>query len=956
MLAQRPAVGCPAENTWLAYVGGQLENAAIGGLEDHLDGCSSCRLLFAGLAREDAGSGATAHAGAGPGPGDPGLSGPGLSAPGPSGPGLSAPGLGATTAAGRLAHLPRGTSVGRYLVADLLGRGGMGVVYKAFDPELDRPLALKLVAVPDAGPDRAEGMRLRLSREARTLAQLSHPNVVSVYDVGTFEGSVFVAMEFVAGQTLRRWLKRSEHAPRDIVRVFGDAGTGLAAAHRLGIVHRDFKPDNVMVSDDGRVRVLDFGLARSMPAAPAAADEAATGPASSPATPAWESPLHHLTRDGAVMGTPAYMAPEQDRGEAADARSDQFSFCAALYEALYRTRPFAGDSYLELAARRAAGDVRAAPAPRGLGRRVRRALLRGLRADPAQRHPDMDHLLAALGRGAWLTRSRVAVAALALAALAAVSWATWTSRHAPRSIAATCAAAGRDVDHVWNPARRRALAAGFAASGHPRGAQIAGQVTAAVDDWSAAWARERSRVCELAMRRGSQQESHAADRVQCLERKLSTLDASLAVYTASPGPGAIDIAVTSFTGIPRPETCAQLALPDPTEADREQLKPVFRDIVQSNLATGTGDYDRALSLAHDAVDRSRRLHSPGVSASLLLLGRTQAAAGQLDLARKTLRQAVMEGARIKDDGIMADAWLGIISLSLQTHRFDAGTEEAIFGGRLAVMRLPPGDDRQADLHYRIGSARAVQGDLDAAERELDRALAMYRKLGRRTHLLQISAVENSLGLVDVYRGRWTEVNRLLSRALAGWKSILPNRNIGVTLGNMAMAHLVRHQYSEARAGFERALDAALAAPDATPATLGEAVFNLGFTLVEQAHCGQAAPYLAVSQALLGSVHGTGSGVYAMTVLAQGRCAFQRGDTARAAMLLEGARATATQQPISPMQVPMIDVALARTEARRGRHRRAVGLAEEARAGYAKVPGLAADLADVDLFLYAERRR
>lgn len=930
-------MGCPAENTWLAYVGGELENAAIDRLEHHLDGCSSCRLVFAGLAHQDPGSAATAPAG--------------------EGPGLFGPPSGLIGDAAGLADLPRGTSVGRYLVVGPLGRGGMGVVYKAFDPELDRAVALKLVAVPDLGQVQAEGLRLRLSREARTLAQLSHPNVVSVFDVGSFEGSVFVAMEFVAGQTLRRWLARPGRTPREILGVFAAAGAGLAAAHRLGIVHRDFKPDNVMVADDGRVRVLDFGLARSV-AAPAPGADAPPTPdaAADPDAGAAAGAPTHLTRDGTVMGTPAYMAPEQDRGEAADARSDQFSFCAALYEALYRKRPFAGTTYLELAARRADGDVAATPALRGLSARARRALLRGLCADPAGRHPDMDHLLAELGRGARLTRPRLAIAALAVAALAAVSWATWTSHHAPRSIAATCAAAGRVVDNVWSSARRRALEADFAASGHPRGAQIARQVAAAVDDWSAAWARERSRVCELAMRRDSQVESHAADRVQCLERKLGTLDASLAVYTSSPPPGAIDTAVKSFTNIPRPETCADLARPNPTDADKEQLRPVFRDIVQTNLAAGAGNYDRALSLARDAVERSRRLHSPAVAAGLLLLGQTQAAAGQLDQARKTLRQAVIAGARIKEDGIMADAWLGIIGLTLQTHRFDAGTEEAIFGARLAVMRLPPGDDRQADLPYRIGSARVVQGDLDAAERELDRALAMYRKLGERTHLLQISAVENSLGLVDIYRGKWTEVDRNLSRALAGWKSILPNRNIGITLGNMATALQLRHHYAEAQAGFERALDAALAAPDATPATLGEAVFNLGFILVERGRCREAAPYVTVAQALLGSVHGTGSGVYAMIELARGRCALERGDAAGAALLLDGARETAIDQPISPMQVPMIDVALARAEARRGRHRRAVRLAEEARDAYARVPGLSADLADVDRLLAAERRR
>ena len=172
------------------------------------------------------------------------------------------PGLAAAAPGGELG---RGTLVGRYVVVDRIGRGGMGVVYKAFDPELDRAIALKLVAVPELRGRQhaaAEPLRLRLQREARTLARLSHPNVVAVHDVGGFGGSVFLAMEFVAGRTVRQWLEDRPRRPREILTVFTAAGAGLAAAHQLGVVHRDFKPDNVMVSSDGRVRVLDFGLAR----------------------------------------------------------------------------------------------------------------------------------------------------------------------------------------------------------------------------------------------------------------------------------------------------------------------------------------------------------------------------------------------------------------------------------------------------------------------------------------------------------------------------------------------------------------------------------------------------------------------------------------------------------------------------------------------------------------------
>ena len=374
-------VNCPAENTLLGYVGGILDDESGQEVERHLDGCSTCRFLFAELARADGGG---------------------------------APAASMATALG-LANpleLPTGTVVGRYVIVGLEGRGGMGVVYKAFDPELDRTIALKVVGLAGLGRG-AEEARLRLAREARTLAQLSHPNVVAVHDVGTFEGDVFLAMEFVHGRTLRAWLREREPGPREVLAVFLAAGAGLAAAHRVGIVHRDFKPDNVMVGDDGRVRVLDFGLARSA-VAPARDDTAA-----SPALVAGSA----LTREGAIVGTPGYMAPEQDRGGEVDARSDQFSFCAALFEALYGRLPFDGATYAEMSENRLAGEIASPPALRGVSARVRRALLDGLRVDPDERHRDMDALLAELDQRPRATRRRIAAALLAVAAAASGGWA-----------------------------------------------------------------------------------------------------------------------------------------------------------------------------------------------------------------------------------------------------------------------------------------------------------------------------------------------------------------------------------------------------------------------------------------------------------------------------------------------------------------------------------------------------
>ncbi len=291
------------------------------------------------------------------------------------------------------ATLVRGATVGRYVVLQMVGAGGMGIVYAAYDPELDRKVALKLLRGDSRSSETTTG-RTRLQREAQAMARLQHPNVIAVHDVGTFRDRVFVAMEFVEGQTLTRWLSPRRSA-KEVLDQFLLAGEGLVAAHAAGLVHRDFKPDNVLVGDDGRVRVMDFGLARPAGEWVPVGDVAVTDQTSdsSVSHDAFATPL---TRTGALMGTPAYMAPEQHVGLAADARSDQFSYCVALYEGLYGERPFRGDSLAALAfdvTQGKVGPARAGPQVPGW---VRRVLLRGLAVEPEKRWPGMDALLAAL--------------------------------------------------------------------------------------------------------------------------------------------------------------------------------------------------------------------------------------------------------------------------------------------------------------------------------------------------------------------------------------------------------------------------------------------------------------------------------------------------------------------------------------------------------------------------------
>ena len=372
-------LSCIREDTIAAFAEGRVAREEQGALEDHLANCGDCRTVLARVmsaAREQVGT----------------RSGP------------------------RDDHrdeeeLTPGSRVGRYVIEDLIGRGAMGAVYAATDPDLHRKVAVKLLRA-DALSDRARTqMRSRLLREAQAMARLSHPEVITVYDVGAFGDQLFVAMEYVEGETLRRWRCGKHWSCAEILGVYERAGSGLAAAHEAGLVHRDFKPDNVLVGRDGRVRVTDFGLARSVDKREAAATLAETE-----IEPGSNRLLTTLTRTGALLGTPAYMAPEQLRGGAADARSDVFSFCVALYEALYGERPFAGATVALLQSAIEEGRMRSAPVMTLVPAWLRAVLLRGLRAKPEERFASMRALLDALraAHGASRRRRGIGLAAAAL--------------------------------------------------------------------------------------------------------------------------------------------------------------------------------------------------------------------------------------------------------------------------------------------------------------------------------------------------------------------------------------------------------------------------------------------------------------------------------------------------------------------------------------------------------------
>ena len=436
--------------------------------DDHLDACSECRQLVADLVELSwmRGTCKPAH--------DP------------------------TEPAVPRERMSSGRLVDRYIVIDLLGTGGMGAVYAAYDPRLDRKIALKLLRPTD----HADELGARLLREAKMLAKLGHPNVVAVYDAGLVGGNVFVAMELVDGATLRHWLKEQPRTWREIVGVFLQAAAGLAAAHQLGVVHRDFKPDNVLVGRDGRARVADFGLARSAVLPPEVTGE--MPPSSDQVT--------------ALAGTPAYMAPEQWRG-VVSALADQYSFCLALREALHDTR---------------------APA------RIGAVVERGLSTTPERRHPSMEALARALR-----PRPRAKLAAVGAAVAASIAVYAVSLSRAPAAVLPTCGNAAAELAGIWDVPVRDELRAQFATSDYQ-------MVADKLDAFSSSWIAERNATCEATYVHGVQSPELLDQRMACLDLRRSDLATRIAALRGAWRVKAADVAGI-LAGLADPKVCTSRA-------------------------------------------------------------------------------------------------------------------------------------------------------------------------------------------------------------------------------------------------------------------------------------------------------------------------------------------------------------------------------------------------------------
>ncbi|MBL9016965.1 MAG: protein kinase, partial [Myxococcales bacterium] len=426
---------CPKDDELLAYVRRSLTGALRDAIDQHLSTCSSCPAVVAAAAEE-------LHTSEG---GD-----------------ATAPDDDRSSESSAAQNRRAGEKLGRYVILELLGRGAMGIVYAAYDPQLDRRVALKLMR-----PDRRRtSLAERFLREGQSMARLSHPNVVAVHDVGVLDDGIFLAMEYVAGRTLQRWLVAETRSWREILAAFIAAGNGLAAAHRAGIVHRDFKPDNVLVGGDGTVRVTDFGLARLGESTDVGSDGDGEARATS------------ITQAGGVLGTPAYMAPEQFRGETATPAADQFAFASALYLALYGQHPFSDAGFDDLRRAVLAGEQREPPRS-PVPAHVRRALRRALSTSPTDRFASVEDLLVALRADPARRAGRIAV--VALPATIAAGLGVWHVAKPSSSAPEPCRAGSDRLANVWNPSVRSAISTAFTRTGLPYGTRSASRVVEQLD-------------------------------------------------------------------------------------------------------------------------------------------------------------------------------------------------------------------------------------------------------------------------------------------------------------------------------------------------------------------------------------------------------------------------------------------------------------------------------------------
>jgi len=681
-----------------------------------------------------------------------------------------------------------GASVGRYVVLEELGRGGMGRVLRAYDPKLEREVALKEVRSDAVDRDLVQ----RLVLEARAMAKLSHPNVVAVYDVELLdEANVVLVMEYVPGRTLKQWLGAAERGWAEIVQCFVSAGRGLAAAHAAELLHRDFKPANVLVGKDGSVKVTDFGLAKGTQ------ERSASGVGSEDLVVVGQD----LTQTGIVLGTPRYMSPEQLRGEPLTPAADQYAYCVALWEALCGAAPFDGPT-MELQ------KVHGPPSwPKaGVPRRVAEAIGRGLRPRAAERWPSMSELLAALAWDPGRRRRTWLLATVGLSSMVAVgaSWQAWTSARAER-----CSGARARLDEVWGAARRAEVEAAMRGVGAAYVTKVWERTARELDGYADAWASMHTEACEATTIRGEQSAAVMDLRMACLRRASMELEAAVDLL-ADADAQVVQRAHEIVAGLRPLSRCAdvealQADVEPPAAADAATVEQARRSLEEARVAEQAGRYSQARSKVEEA---KARLGSVGYEPVWTELALREAVVleqlGEHETAEARLREALESASAWRQWEAMAEAALRLTFLVGVRHQ---RPDEALRYRELALGLSRGAPQLEARARSHLASIFRIQGKSELAEAEHRRALAIYeRELGSEHP--HIAASRNNLANALQAQGKLEDAELEHRRALALRERVLGPEHplVASSRSNLAVVLSEQGRLDEAELETRRALE------------------------------------------------------------------------------------------------------------------------------------------------------
>jgi tetratricopeptide (TPR) repeat protein len=592
-------------------------------------------------------------------------------------------------------ELARGTVFGRYVILEVLGEGGMGKVFAAHDSTLERVIALKVVR---HAPDRTS--QTQLVREAKAMARAAHPAIVPVHDVGAVGGRVYLAMELVRGETLRAWLAREPRTWQQIARMFVAAGRGLEAAHAAGVIHRDFKPENVLVDGSGHARVSDFGIANL------------TG--------------HELGPSSA--GTPPYMAPEQWTGRIADARTDQFAFCVALWQAVFGAHPFA-EREEDLRRAVTSGAIVDAQGP------LAPILRRGLSVDPAARWPSMTVLIAELERVLGRRRPWLPIAVLAIAVFGVVGFGV------VHRTGIACDQAGARISEVWH---RDAVAARLA------GLDVRDRVLERLDHYAHDWAEQRVEACRATHERGEQSGALLDLRMACLDRRLGELGALIERVTPAGAAQATEALVPLSACADVASLAAVVPLPD-APAARVRVVQLRTAASAAKAELDLGHYAKGLALIEPIVAQAEAAgYAPLVAEVERIHGGLAWRADRMDAAESALYRSLASAEAGRDGEQAARTWLELLQFTSQERGRSA---EALRLGKIAQGAIDryKGDPQVASaLAEQLGWIALDSEQLDEATTYLDRAYALRLENHADDHALAASL--EHLGLLATEKG------------------------------------------------------------------------------------------------------------------------------------------------------------------------------------------------------------